>query len=1549
MNMSKLFQANLIREIVLFGLVAIILSISFSLTLQAHLLEEFIYRGTVISESIANSSVELLINRDAATIQATIDQFIDPTSGVAYVFVVDDQGKFMAHTFVPRIPPPIIDLIEEREGRAKIHNVSIVGQGEFIDITTPILAGIIGHVHVGMNKQIISTNIRAAIINQITVMIFIFFLGVIVAHMQTNHISQPLLQLAKYAQDVTISSTSMQQARQSDTWLIPITKRADEVGQLALSLQRMLQEIYDREQHLEQRVIDRTQRLETLATLSEHLNGILDFEQLLGELVNQVKMQFNYYHVHVYIIDDPQQNLIMTAGAGTTGVHLKAKGHHIPLNTPHSLVAQAARTGEVVNVANVRKNEGWLPNELLPDTHAEMAVPIIREQRVLGVLDVQSEKVAGLDEGDANLLRSLANQVAVALNNAQLFQQTERQTQTLESILEAITHPLYMVDATDYSIKVANSAAKKLGDQATCYALTHRRDVPCDSADHPCPLKEMKQSKKPVVVEHVHYDAAGNPMNVEVHGYPVFDDQGNVAQMIEYSLDITDRKRAEAEREQLLAEAEQARQEAEMEKQNVEAAKEEAERARKQAEIEQRKAEKANHALEQQVWLTAGQAQLNDHLRGQSAETVLAEHVIHFLCQHLEAQVGVLYLWQDETLELIDSYAYVHREHLANRFKIGEGLIGQAAREKKPILITNIPDDAPRITAGLRDVLPTNLVAYPFVYNDQLLGVIELGSLKPFSQQQLTFLESVMEHIAIAFHTTQARVRIESLLAATQQQAEELRVQQEELRVANEELQTQTEHLRTSEAKLIEKQSELETINTELQEKALALEKSQAALQTHQAEVNRQNQELTTAKQELERKAEELALTSKYKSEFLANMSHELRTPLNSLLILAGMLADNEEGNLTPEQTESAQIIHSGGQDLLNLINDILDLSKIEAGRLEFHFDAMPLWDLSEVMRRLFSHVAEEKGLEFNITLADDLPETIQTDQQRLNQIIKNLLSNAFKFTSTGLVNLDIYHLADPVTGVELEPGKAIVIQVSDTGIGIKPDKQQLIFEAFQQADGSTSRQYGGTGLGLSISRELANKLGGTITVESEPGQGSRFMVYLPIEAPTLKADTQPVNILEATSTPAPVNGGVANQPDPPVRPLSGPMALTDDRENLASTDTSLLVIEDDLKFAKIIYDMAHQKGFKCLLAVDGKTGLELVTRYKPNAIILDLHLQDMSGWEVLKQLKNKAETRHIPVHIMSVDDETVEAYKRGAIGYLTKPVSQVDLDESFQRIKQFISREIKNLLLVEDDVNLRHSVKTLLAGQDIEIVETGWGEQALELLQQHHFDCMILDLTLPDMSGFDLLSRLNESETLAKCPVIVYTGKALTEEENLELMKYTESVIVKGAMSPERLLDETNLFLHRVVTDMPPKKRPPIDATSQKEVIKESLFEGKRILIVDDDTRNAFALSKLLAGKGMKVKIARDGQKALDMLAEFPDFDLILMDIMMPVLDGYEAMQLIRAQPKFRNLPILALTAKAMKGDREKCLAAGANDYLTKPIDAARLFSMLRVWLYRK
>ncbi len=813
--------------------------------------------------------------------------------------------------------------------------------------------------------------------------------------------------------------------------------------------------------------------------------------------------------------------------------------------------------------------------------------------------------------------------------------------------------------------------------------------------------------------------------------------------------------------------------------------------------------------------------------------------------------------------------------------------------------------------------------------------MIELGRFDPWDEVQLDFLANVMEYIAIVFNVAESYTRTQTLLIRTQLQAEELQVQteeletqQEELRQSNEALEQQTRLLRESEQELKTQQEELEVTNEELSEKTHLLESERTAA------VEQQNQQLQAAQADLEQQAKELALASKYKSEFLSNMSHELRTPLNSMLILARLLADNEAQTLNEEQVESAQVIYNSGQDLLVLINDILDLSKVEAGKMDFRATEFPLPDLLISLEKDFRPIANETQLAWETRLDDGLPELMRTDRQRLVQILKNLLSNAFKFTEQGSVCLHVGRPSETIANITgFNAGQSLAFRVIDTGIGIPKEEQRRVFEAFQQVDGSTSRKYSGTGLGLSISRELAAFLGGQIYLDSEPGQGSTFTLVLPEK------------LREQQDPPAPVaqfTSSAVRLSTQKVKTL--PKTRTDLPKISLDEGAIMLIIEDDERFAALLKNIAEKKGFQAVIAPDGETGLALANRYPPTGILLDLRLPNLDGWHVLSTLKATPSLRHIPVHIISADEPSPEAYRRGAIGFLTKPVAPEALDQAFEHIQSFLSRKLKTLLLVEDDVVTRDSLKKLLGNGDVEYVETGSGKEALEIIRSRPIDCIILDLRLPDFSGFTLLDKLDADPELHKPPVIVYTGQELTREQNEHLMKYAETVIVKGIKSEERLLDETALFLHRVVADLPDKKQQIIRNLYERD----DIFVGKTILLVDDDVRNAFALSRLLSEKGLAVEIATSGKKALELLAEKSQINLALMDVMMPEMDGYETMRRIRAQHKFAQLPILALTAKAMPGDQEKCLAAGANDYLAKPVDIDRLLSLLRVWLYR-
>jgi len=778
--------------------------------------------------------------------------------------------------------------------------------------------------------------------------------------------------------------------------------------------------------------------------------------------------------------------------------------------------------------------------------------------------------------------------------------------------------------------------------------------------------------------------------------------------------------------------------------------------------------------------------------------------------------------------------------------------------------------------------------------------------------------ELIIANTELAFQNDEkekraAELSIANILAKKQvmelaQKAELLQSQQEELRQMNEELEEQAQNL-------VQQQEELQLSNEELEEQTQSLEE--------------RNKEVEAAKSDIEQKTIQLELSSRYKSEFLANMSHELRTPLNSLLILSKDLSENRKKNLDSVQVECADIIYKSGNDLLVLINEVLDLSKIEAGKMSVNIERVSLSNFRNELIRNFKHHAEQKGLMLTCKLDEELPESISTDAQRLNQILKNLLSNAIKFTEKGSVQICIKPYTD----------SKVIISVTDTGIGIQAEKQMAIFEAFQQADGGTSRKYGGTGLGLSISRELAKLLGAEIEVSSKINEGSTFSVIIPFEIHLEKETDSAGRKFSAPTIKYPAlykplsahNNKYLNYP-----------SINDCRDTITKDDEVILIIEDDLPFASILLAQANNRGFKCLSAATGEDGLLLAAKYKPKAIILDMGLPGINGHQVLNELKANPSIRHIPVHIISAKERSLLPIKEGAIEYLMKPVNKKDLDEAFNKIENFVSRKLKNLLIIEDNENSRKAIRILIGNGDVKCFEAATGKDALTMFEQNHIDCMILDICLPDMSGFDLIHKLENTKNHSIPPIIVYTGKELTKEENKELEKYAESIIIKGVKSEERLLDETALFLHRTISSLPESKQLIINSLYDKEVI----FHSKKILLVDDDTRNVFALSKILEERGMEIIKAENGKVALEFLNIQSNIDLVLMDIMMPEMDGYDAMKQIRSQEKFKSLPVIALTAKAMKDDKQKCIDAGANDYITKPIDVERLLSLMRVWL---
>jgi CheY-like chemotaxis protein/signal transduction histidine kinase/HAMP domain-containing protein len=963
---------------------------------------------------------------------------------------------------------------------------------------------------------------------------------------------------------------------------------------------------------------------------------------------------------------------------------------------------------------------------------------------------------------------------------------------------------------------------------------------------------------------------------------------------------------------------------------------------------------------QEQDWLKTNLAKFSRMMQGQKDLEAVSRQIMSELTPLVGAHHGAFFMADADggssLFKLVASYAYKARKNVANRFRVGEGLVGQSALEKKPILLTGVPDDYITISSGLGEAPPRNIIVLPVLFEGEVKAVVELASFLPFSQIHQVFLDQLAESVGVVINMISANMRTEELLEQSQKltqelqsQSQELQQQQEELRRTNAELEAQARTLKASEEALRDQQEELQQVNEELEEKA-------SLLAEQNRKVEQKNSEVEAARRALEEKAKQLEISTRYKSEFLANMSHELRTPLNSLLILAKLLVDNKDGNLTEKQVDYAQTILGAGTDLLNLINDVLDLSKVEAGKMEISPSDVYMRDVTGFVDRSFRPLADQKGLEFETTVDADLPDFMHTDGQRLQQVLKNLLSNAMKFTEKGRVSLTI-RKADQgrrfANRTLDEADLVIAFAVTDTGIGIQRDKQQLIFEAFQQADGTTSRKYGGTGLGLSISREIARLLGGEIRVESAEGEGSTFTLFLPRVWPG-DEDTGRFTSSELGG-PRSAPRLLPAEPEDQGTPVAedrrryqrdpATVGIRDDRSHIEPGDRVLLVVENDVNFARILLEMAREKGFKVLVALDGESALELVQEYNPDAVTLDIDLPGIDGWTVLDRMKHNTSTRHIPVHILSGIGQRQRGLRQGALSYLEKPIDGAALESAFDRMSQFLADGVKRLLVVEDDADQRKSIVELVGDEDIEIVAVATEAEALEQLKGKHFDCMVLDLGLGGGDdGFRLLETVKGSEEFSELPVIVYTGRELEPQDESRLRRYAESIILKDAKSPERLLDETALFLHRVEANLPETKRQMLAQLHQQE----ASFQGKKVLVVDDDLRNIFSLTSVLEAQGMSVVFAENGRDAIARLRENPDVDLVLLDVMMPEMDGYETTRAIRGMPEYQNLPIISLTAKAMKGDREKSIAAGASDYITKPVDTDQLLSLMRVWLYR-
>ena len=909
----------------------------------------------------------------------------------------------------------------------------------------------------------------------------------------------------------------------------------------------------------------------------------------------------------------------------------------------------------------------------------------------------------------------------------------------------------------------------------------------------------------------------------------------------------------------------------------------------------------------EQDWLKTNLARFTGMLQGQRDLATVGRMLLSELAPLVNAQQGVIYQMETEEsggMVLLSAFADDGESGHLRRLRIGEGMVGQVAAEKRRMLITDLPEKTVPIRSGLFQSVPRNVIVLPVLFEDRVKAVIELATLSTFTASHLAFLEQLTASIGIVLNSIEATMQTEGLLKQSQQLAAELQTQQKELQQTNEQLAQKAQQLAEQ-----------------------------------NVEVERKNQEIEQARRALEEKAKELALTSKYKSEFLANMSHELRTPLNSILVLGQQLSENPDHNLTPKQVEFARTIHGAGTDLLNLISDILDLSKIESGTVSVEAEEVFFSNLLEMVGRPFRHEAENRRLAFEVQTDPHLTRSLVTDSKRLQQVLKNLLSNAFKFTEQGSVRLSVsvakkgWSEDHPILSGAVS---VVAFEVADSGIGIAPDKQRIIFEAFQQADASTSRKYGGTGLGLAISRELASLLGGEIQLRSTPGQGSVFTLYLPLTYVGPSASKLTPSDLRAPTMPLKLSNIVVAE-----HPIE---QIADDRETLQPDDSVLLIVEDDPHYARVLCDLARDKGFKVLVALRGAEALSLAREFHPTAISLDVFLPDMLGWTVLNHLKQDPATRHIPVQMLTLDEDRHHGLARGAFGFVTKPTRPEELEAALARIKEYSAPRRKRLLIVEDNPAEQLSIRELLGHDDIDVIVAATGAEALELVANDGFDCVVLDLRLPDMTGFDILERLRDIPKAADLPVVVFTGKELSSEEDARLHTLARSVVVKGVESPERLLDETALFLHRVVGDLPQEKQKMLDRLHRSD---EALV-GKKVLVVDDDMRNIFALSSVLERRGMAVLTAGTGREAISMLESTPDVAIVLMDIMMPEMDGYATMQVIRQNPSFRRLPIIALTAKAMKGDREKCLEAGASEYLAKPVNTEQLLSALRMWLHR-
>lgn len=917
-------------------------------------------------------------------------------------------------------------------------------------------------------------------------------------------------------------------------------------------------------------------------------------------------------------------------------------------------------------------------------------------------------------------------------------------------------------------------------------------------------------------------------------------------------------------------------------------------------------------SLSDKEWLQAGVAELNKVMIGEKNLVQLTKDIIEYLAVYTNSNVGVLYLTEDESLSLTAGYSYVHDKN-RERIQIGEGLTGQAAAGTQLLELKSISADDIQISYALGEIKPAHIVALPLI-DSKVVGAIELATMHQYSAREIEFLNSVANNIGIAITAAQNRKRVQDLLEETQTQSEELSAQHSELENINAELEVQTEKLQASEEELRVQQEELQQTNEELSERSVLLEEKNM---------------------EIQKKSEDLELSTRYKSEFLANMSHELRTPLNSILLLSRLLSENNDRNMNDEQIEFAKVIQSSGNGLLGLIDEILDLSKIEAGKMELEFVDIPIKVIADNLKDLFIEVAKAKNIEFKI-VSENAPIVIKTDQMRLEQILKNLISNAIKFTATGTVTLEIKrHPTDD---------KIICFIVKDTGIGIAPEKQPLIFEAFQQADGSTKRKYGGTGLGLSISRELSKLLRGEISLKSTVNEGSEFTLCIPVIGSAIAQLIDSREASHASTEEVETENQKITESKNKYLSLFIPDDVPDDRNSISENDKTILIVEDDINFAKSLLEFTRKRGYKGIVSVRGDHALNLAIIYKPVGVLLDIQLPIKSGWEVLEELKNNSLTKHIPVHIMSSHKLKQESLLKGAINFLDKPVAFEQMPDIFKRIEHIINRESQKVLIIEDNPKHAKALAYFLETYNINSEIKSEISEGVNALQKADVDCVILDMGIPDMQAYEILENVKKNPGLENLPVIVFTGKSLSMKEELKIKKYADSIVVKTAHSYQRMLDEVSLFLHLVEEN---KRTNGKNENYKNRNLLNNILNDKTVLVVDDDVRNIYSLTKALEALKMNILTAIDGKEALKVLEQHPEIDVVLLDMMMPNMDGYETAQKIRENSKLKNLPVIAVTAKAMTGDREKCINAGASDYITKPVDVDQLMSLLRVWLY--